>query len=168
MENKDLVCDLPDEMAVYKKEKGQLPEGVIFHPGYVLVIPKQRYFIHTRAMLPLKDIEHGVGFGLWVEVSRDDFGKYNDTAVDDEKYKNFECEGTLANNWPGFMDTLGMKVKVRAISVDQKVYIWQVLDKPNDMLLETALLTDSQDEKMKERIRGLVTAYVNDAKNGSL
>jgi len=162
---KDIVAQLPDEIARYKKVNGKLPDDLDYEPGFFCVWNKERFFIHTRATLPIRDIENGVGFGLWVEVSKQDFNKYAEAQKDDEKYKQFQAEGTLANEWPGFENIFGVKVLLKTVRVNEKVYIREVfLDKPRDPLFEVALLTSSQNKKGKQMIKKLVTTYL---KNGN-
>lgn len=160
--NQDIVADLPDELAVYKHEHGKLPEGVDFEPGYICQW-QDKYFVHARATLPLKDTKNGVGFGLWVQIPKADYEKYLRAEKDDVLYKSFRAEGTLANNWPGFLDTYGLPVVVKTVFVDQKIYIWEVkLDRRVDPLFEVSLLSQKHDERMKEQIRKLAVAYLQD------
>lgn len=161
---KDIVAQFPDEIARYKKVNGRLPDDLDYERSFFCVWNKKRFFIHTRATLPLRDIDSGIGFGLWVEVSKQDFNRYVEAQENDKKYKQFQAKGTLANHWPGFENILGIKVLVRTVRVNEKVYIRKVLrDKLRDPLFEAALRTSAQDKKGKEMIRKLVDAYMQDA-----
>jgi hypothetical protein len=158
LQTNDIVADLPTELAVLKKITGTLPSDVEFEPGYYCKW-NNRYCIHTRVTLPLKAVNDGVGFGLWVEISKEDFEKYLEAENDDTKYVNIHIRGTLANEWPGFENMEGVPVTVRAISKDEKVYITEVhMDKPRDPIFEAVLLTQRDDDKGKEHIRKLVGA----------
>jgi hypothetical protein len=163
--NKDIVAQLPDELAVVEKEKGQLPDNVKIEPGYACLW-NDRYFIHTRATLPLKDIDGGIGFGLWVEVSKETFSQYMTTGDNEPAYKDFKTNGTLANNWPGFENTLGIEVTVRTIRTNEKVYITEVhIDKPRDPLFEVALSMQHDDIQMKEKVSNLISSYLEGLEN---
>jgi hypothetical protein len=156
----DLVAQLPGDLNIYKQENGSLPSDVKIEPGFTCIW-QDRYFIHTRATLPLKDIHDGIGFGLWVEISKEDFDRYLGANENDEDYLKFKTEGTLANEWPGFEDILGIPVVVRAIRADQKVYITEVkIDRPRDPLFEVSLLAQKDDVKIKEQIKNLIEAYM--------
>lgn len=154
----DIVADLPDELDAYKKTHGQLPNDLDFEPGFYCVWEGRRFFIHARATLPLKDIKGG--FGLWVELSEEDFSKYAQANADDEIYKTFKTEGLLANEWPGFEGMIGTIVVVRTIEVKEKVYITEVkLDKPRDLLFEAALNMQNNDSETKQKLKNLVKSY---------
>jgi len=159
---KDIIADLPDELAEYKRLNSQLPEDVDFEPGFYCIWDRKRFFIHTRATLPLRDIEEGIGFGLWVEISRDDFDRYAKANIDDNLYKSFETEGILANEWPGFEGMRGVPVTVRTIKVNEKVYISRVnLDRPRDVLFEVALNMQKGDLETKQKLENLVKSYLD-------
>jgi hypothetical protein len=158
----DIVAQLPEELAIFEKINGHLPDDVNIKPGFICTW-NGRYFIHSRATLPLKDIHEGIGFGLWVEVSKTDFDVYLEAENDDSSYEKFKVKGTLANSWPGFENILGITVTVRTISLNEKVYITEVhMDKPRDPLFEVALLAQKDDLKMKKRIKDLVYAYLGE------
>ena len=157
---KDAVAQLPEDIARYQHLHKKLPDGVKLEPGFTCVW-NDRYFIHTRAVLPLLDLENGIGFGLWVEVAKEDFDRYSEAVDDDEKYKIFRTDGMLANEWPGFEGAYGLKVVVRTIKMDQKVYITEVLpDHPIDPLLQVSFLAQKGDEKTKESIRNVVVTWM--------
>lgn len=158
----DVIAQLPLELAQYKKQHGKLPEGAELEPNYFCTW-NNRYFVHTRATLPLKDFNGGVGFGLWVEISKNDFDTYLAAEDDETAYKNFKAEGTLANEWPGFEHILGVKVTVRTVFADEKIYITDVhIDGMRDPLFHVALLAQSGDSEKKAMIQELVSAYVAD------
>lgn len=158
----DAVAQLPDELATLLSPDGDLPEGVEIEKGYYCKW-NGRYFIHTRAALPLKDISEGIGFGLWIELSKEDFDKFMQAQDDDTLYAGFTAEGTLANNWPGFEDVNNLKVVVKVVKVDQKPYIWDVsVDDTIDPLFRIALLMQKEDLQTRDRVRSLVGAWMND------
>lgn len=156
----DIVAELPDEVASYEKEHGRLPDDLKLEPGLICKY-NDKYFVHTRATLPLKSIDTGVGFGLWVEVDTDTFISYYEALEDDELYKDFKAEGKLANEWPGFKNLYGVSVTFRTIKTDDKVYITEVHDIQNrDPLFYSVMLAQADDiEKIKE-IEELTQAYM--------
>lgn len=161
----DVIASIPDEIKNYKDKTGEYPNDIKVEKGYYCIW-NDRYFIHTRAVLPLKDFENGVGYGLWVEVKKDDFDKYLEAEKDAEKYKNFQVEGTLANIWPGFENIFGIKVKIKTVNVEEKVYISEVyLDKPRDPAFEVALNTQVGDKEGVESIRKLAYSYTKSVGN---
>lgn len=165
--SQDFVAQLPDELAVIEKTEGKLPENVEFASHYYCRWG-DRYFIHTRATLPLRDFDEGVGFGLWVEIAKEDFDAYLAAENDDESYSRFKVNGTLANEWPGFLDMMGADVVVRTVRVDEKVYITEVLGtEARDPLFDYAMSLPSGDPAAREKIMELVTAYVEDGSIGS-
>ena len=122
----DIECDLPEDLVVYQREHQALPEDVEFHAGFACKWG-DRFFIHARATLPLMDLDKGVGFGLWVEVTSHDFFRFLSATQDHHLYKTFKFDGALANHWPGFHGACGLKVVVRTVKVDQKVRICEVV-----------------------------------------
>lgn len=129
----DIVCGLPEDLLPCVGVDGALPEDVLYEPGFACSWRDERYFIHTRATLPLTDLGQGVGFGLWVEVSQHDFFRYFEATDNEKLYRNFKVEGVLANQWPGFEDACGLRVVVRAVNVESKLHIREVLGNFEDM-----------------------------------
>lgn len=123
----DIVCAYPDDLAQYVREHGELPEDVTFDENFLCVWADQRHFIHTRATLPLAHVDEGVGFGMWVEVTADDFSLFLNALEDDALYEELAFEGVLANDWPGFPGSLGLRVAVRALAAGDKVHIEALL-----------------------------------------
>ncbi len=159
----DVVADLPDELAEVVLAQGGFPEGVQFEEG-VYCVWDARTFVHARATLPLQAIDDGVGFGLWVEIEPEELQRYVEAVVDDEQYSQFSTEGLLANSWPGFLNTLGLPVKIETIRLSDKIYITEVqLDRLRDVLFETALLAENVADLEQIDIRGLITAWMGDA-----
>src|SRR3989344_3098244 len=157
-QSKDIVAQYPDEFSELSV-KGDEP-GVWLAGTLGL---DDRYFIHARATLPLKDTSSELGFGLWVEVDKEDFDRYLRAENDDEKYKSFVAKGKLANNWPGFEDTIGLKVTFRTIFPDEKVYITEVFtDSRTDPLFQIALLMQKHQLELKEQVKSLITAWMKD------
>lgn len=161
MEKQDVVARYPKDISDYYRINGKFPDNFKIEEGFVCALNGERYFIHTRAVLPLKALENGVGFGLWVEVGRDDFMRYINIGDNDELYKNFECDGVLANEWPGFENMKGTRVVVKTILASDKVYISEVLD-IKDPLFQIAILTPTDNQQKIEEIFDLVKAYIGD------
>jgi len=164
-ESKDIVAQLPDQIIQILRLGGSFGKDFTFKKGYIAVIPDQHYFIHTRAMLPLKDTVKGVGFGLWVKVSKEDFDLYMRAEKDDELYRSFHVVGNLANTWPGFPGTYDDRVRVRVIQIDQKPYITQYLSEPTDIAMKMALLASSEDSDTKGRLREMAFSYLVEMQN---
>lgn len=131
-----------------------------FEEGFTARIGDDHFFIHARAVLPLKDLDTGIGFGLWVEVERQDYEKYLKVVDIDEEYKDYSAEGRLAQEWPGFPDTEGLKVRIRPARVEEKIYITEILEKPSDIALEMALQMSPDDEAQKDMVRKMIMAYL--------
>lgn len=156
----DIVAQLPDVLVRYKKEHGTLPLDAKIEEKFSCIW-QNKYYIHTRVTLPLLAIDQGIGFGLWVELSQADFEKYLAVVDDDAQYKDFQAQGKLANEWPGFEETLGISVKVRPIRLDEKIYITEVLsDHTLDPILQVALLAQKDDTKIIENVRKVVMAWM--------
>lgn len=157
----DVVAEYPDEIIDFQfYNNGQIPEDMEYEKG-VYCLWQGRFFIHTRATLPLKDIERGVGFGLWVELTPEDFERYADALEDDKKYEAFTTKGILANEWPGFEGIIGSEVTVKTVNLNEKVYITEVLvDETNDPLFSTAVSASSENAEIKAQVTNLVHAYI--------
>ena len=158
----DFVAQLPDPILQIERLGGK--EGVDFlvEKGFIAEIPGREFFIHARAMLPLKDLEHGVGFGLWVRVTKDDFNLYTRAVENDKLYRDFVAVGNLANTWPGFLDSYDDRVRVRTVRLSQKVYITEYLSEPKDVLMRRSLLASPEDTDTKDHIRELAMTYLID------
>ncbi len=157
-----MMADLPTDIALFKRDNGKLPDDCKYEPGFYCVWDN-KYFIHTRAVLPLDAIETGVGFGLWVELDKTDFDKYMNAVDNDEEYKNFTAEGTLACNWPGFLNMLGVKVTVKTVNLNDTVYITAVqTNQTCDPLFEKALTTKADDKETQQMLKNMVTAYIKE------
>lgn len=169
----DIVAQVPDPILQLIRLGGQENKDYSMSPGYVAEIFNRDYFIHTRAMLPLKDFKSGVGFGLWVSISKQDFDLYLRAENNDELYRHFSSVGSLANDWPGFPGTFGDRVRVRTVFLDQKVYITEYLSEPKDVLMRRSLLATPDDQETKDHIRNLAMSYIielnefADSSNGS-
>lgn len=164
MSNQDYVANLPDALDSYEQTHDFPPEDLRLEDSYYCSFDN-RYFIHCRATLPLHETDRGIGFGLWVEVDKKDFDRYLETENNDRLYSSFECVGKLANAWPGFDDTLGIKVKVKAIDTNQKVYIVDVkVDENTDPLLVKALTYKEATPEFLEGARNLINAWAHNQK----
>jgi hypothetical protein len=129
-----------------------------YEAGFTAKTDNGHFFIHCRAVLPLKDIDNGIGFGIWVEVDQSAYEKYVEVVDVDDKYKDFVADGFLAHDWPGFPETEGLKVKIRPIRVEEKVYITEVLETPADIALEMAHQMSPDDTHQKELLLKMIQA----------
>ncbi len=161
-ELQDIVAKLPDPILQLIRLGGVEGKDFFVERGFIAQIPGEQYFIHTRAMLPLKDLKNGVGFGLWVSVTKSDFELYRRAVNNDSLYRRFSVVGSLANDWPGFPDTHGDRVRVRTVHLEEKVYITEYLSEPDDVLMRVALLAQPDDFETKEKIRELAMGYLID------
>lgn len=150
----DYVAQLPVPIMEYQKSNGDM-SLVKVEPGLVAKISDQSYFIHCAATLPIKDTASDLGFGLWVEVSKDDFLRYTKAQQNDQEYAMFSCQGTLANNWPLFPGTYGDSVVIKVVEPTQKPFIVDI--EPSDAELthykEPGSLNQHQKESLRKRIR---------------
>lgn len=159
---KDLSFEYPDAVLAYNKEHKFFPKDLHFEPGIYCAFD-ELYFIHTTATLPLTDIDDGIGFGLWVAVTEEDFIRYLSAIDDDTLYKEFITEGQLANEWPGFRNIKGAQVTVKTVRSDEKVFI-TAINKENlqDKLFATALIMQNDDTKTQEQVEDRIKAYLAD------
>ena len=159
---RDVSAVYPDSIAEMISLTGNPPTEMLFEPGFICAY-EDHYWIHARATLPLLAIENGVGFGLWVEVTKADIKRYQAATENDNLYQSFITQGKLANQWPGFENIKGAQVTVRTVHLNEKVYITEVsADYRDDPLFEVALNTQVNDEAGISRIRDLVMAYMQD------
>lgn len=160
VELQDFVAQLPEPILQLMRLGGQEGQDFTVEKGFIAEIPDKEYFIHCRAMLPLKDLKSGVGFGLWVSIPKADFELYLRAVDDDDLYRRYVVVGSLANDWPGFPGTYGDRVKVRTVHLAEKVYITEYLSEPQDVLMRVSLLAQPDDFDNKERIRELAMGYL--------
>lgn len=166
MDKQDVVARYPKEISDFYLQSGKFPDNFKFEEGFACMLEGEKYFIHCRVVLPLRAFDKGVGFGLWVEVTKEEFEDYVTIEEDDVRYLKFQVLGKLANQWPGFENMIGARVMVRAVSVEEKVYITEILD-VNDPLLQTAILIDSGDEIKIAEMEKMVQSYVVDQANNA-
>jgi len=158
----DVSLEYPDEIIDFEFYNGHYPEDMDYEPE-VYCVWQGRCFIHARATLPIKETEHGIGFGLWVELSPEDFEHYTQALEDDKAYETFTTTGTLASEWPGFEGILGSEVTVKTLHMNEKVYITDVqIEKTDDPLFYTALHASAEDAETKKQVKDLVNAYLAD------
>ena len=152
MQNKPqaIVADLPEPILEYQRS-GRTDEEILIEPGLMAVINGKNYFIRCVATLPVKDFTSDLEFGLWVELTRDDFFKYKDALDDDEKYKSFEARGYLMNMWPAFPGTLGDDVAVKVVNVNEKPFIVDI--NPSDVELGKYIEVGSMSDVIKQNVR---------------
>lgn len=161
-ELQDFVAQLPEPILQLIRLGGKKGVDFTVKNECFAEIPDKEFFIHCRAMLPLKDFKTGVGFGLWVSVAKDAFDLYVRAVEDIGLYRQFVTVGSLANDWPGFPGTLGDRVKIRAIRENEKVYITEYNSQPQDVLMRVALLAQPDDFELKEKVRDLALNYLID------
>lgn len=159
-ELQDFVAQLPEPILQLQRLGGQEGKDFIVESGFTAQIPTKEYFIHCRAMLPLKDLKTGVGFGLWVSIPKVDFDLYLKAVEDDDLYRQFVVVGSLANDWPGFPGTYKDRVRVRTVHLREKVYITEYLSEPQDVLMRVSLLAQPDNFETKEKIRELAMSYL--------
>lgn len=144
------MADLTVPIIEYQ-QSGRDDEEIIVEPGYMAAINGENYFIYCVATLPVKDFSSELEFGLWVELSREDFFRYKDALSNDEVYSLFEAEGYLMNDWPGFPGTLGDVVRVKVINARQKPFIIDI--EPSDVELSKYLAMGSMTDQIKQNVK---------------
>lgn len=164
-ELQDFVAELPDPILQLRRLGGVEGKDYLVEKGFIAEIPGKEYFVHARATLPLKDFKTGVGFGLWVKLSSQDFDLYTRTVDHDNLYRNFVAAGNLANTWPGFSNSYGDRVKVRTVFLNEKIYITEYLSEPKDVLMRRSLLASPEDSDTKDHIREMAMMYLIDLNN---
>ncbi len=154
----DYVAQLPQPIVDYQESERE-DEEIAVEKGFVSAIQGKRYFIHSVATIPVKDIESNFGYGLWVEVSREDFFEYLECLEEDKKYSNFECNGNLANTWLPFNGTYNDKVKIRVVDVNKKIFITDIWTKNSELikLKEVGSLSEEKEEELNERLSNIST-----------
>lgn len=161
-QNKAIVASLPDLILEYQKN-GRDDEEIIIEDGYVSAINGKNYFIHIVATIPVKEYSSDLEFGLWVEVSREDFFKYV-IAKEDKIYANFEATAYLANDWPGFPNTCGDQVQIKVLDVKSKPQIINI--QPSDIELAKYIEAGSVDEKAKGLLEKRIELFYMKAGQG--
>jgi len=71
-----------------------------------------RYFIRCVLYVPFTQRDGAFGFGVWVEVAEDDFGRYLEIYSEDAR-KAPPARGRLANVIPSFEDAAGEALTIR-------------------------------------------------------
>jgi len=150
----DYVAQTPQPILEYRESGGDERE-VVVEKGFVAAIQEKKYFIHCAATLPIKEFESDLGFGLWVEVSRDDFFRYYKAQEDDNLYREFECKGILANDWPLFPGTCGDDVFIKVVSLHSKIRIVNIESSDVELpkYTEKDSLTPHQKDILRKRIK---------------
>lgn len=157
----DVVAQYPQVVFEYKQDNGEVPTDMHYEEG-VICVWNESYFIHVRVTLPLYDHNNGIGFGLWIKVSKEDAKKYIEALEDDSLYKGFSTTGTLANDWPGFENILGIGVTARTVSLNEKPYVTNVdEDRTRDPLFYIAIRMQRGDSKTLSMVQDLVSSYLS-------
>lgn len=159
-QKQDVVAQYPEEVRAFKHIHKELPADMNYAEKEACTW-ENRFYIHTRVTLPLTDIENGLGFGLWVELSKENFKLwYEANTSDDAAYMSLRLPGKLASLWPGFLDTYGLEVIVGAVSVDEKLYIVDVPeDQKMDLTLQASLIRPVSPESIEQQ-KELVTTWM--------
>lgn len=145
----------------------QEDDRVVFEEGALAVLDKEHFYIKVVGTIPLRAFEDGLQFGFWVEISKDDFNRFFDANEDDELYMKYVAEGTLANDWPGFEGTEGLKVKVRPIKLDRGLYVTEVSEAQANPLFTVAINASVEDDETKQKVKKLVDAFYEDMHNNN-
>lgn len=153
--------DYPDEIQQYYFEHGEYPSNFEYYNGLACWLEGEKYFIHTRVVLPLKAFHHGVGFGLWVEIPQEACEEFLALDLDSENFPGFKTKGKLANQWPPFENMLGANVVVRIVFKADKPYITQVLE-VNDMMLTVMIQTSLDNQERIDQFYQVVLEYMDD------
>lgn len=161
----DFVAVFPDPITQLKRLGGVEGKDYFLQERFIARIQDQEFFIHCRATLPLKDVENGVGFGLWVKVTAEDFHLFLQSVENTDLFKNFRITGSLANTWPGFGETYGDRVRLETLPQETKVYITQYLSEPKNISMRRALLASNDDQDTKDHVRALAMQYLLDFQN---
>lgn len=152
----DVIVDLPDALVRIAAESGSLPDSLELEPG-VLCAFDGRWFLYARGTLPLRTRD-GVGFGLWVEVSKDDYARF--LAADDAAWGSFRATGALATDWPGFENVLGAAVTLGP-GADGELAILEVeVEREPDPVFQQAASGRLCD--VTDMVRGLVRAWLDE------
>ena len=69
------------------------------------------HFIRVCLEIPIRGVEHGFLWGVWISVSETNYNKYN-THFEDPAYEA-EYFGYFCNRLPFYPDTLGLKTMAR-------------------------------------------------------
>ncbi len=154
----DVIVDLPEALVRLAAESGSLPETLELEPG-VLCAFDGRWFLYARATLPLRTRD-GVGFGLWVEVSPDDYARFLDATADDGSWSTFRARGTLATDWPGFENLLGAGVGVGPGSDGELAILEVDVDREPDPVFRQAV--SGRLCVVSDMVRGLVRAWLDE------
>lgn len=83
----------------------------------------ERFFLRGVAYIPVKDTDRSYGWGIWVEVSKDDFDDYFESFEEDNSSKP-KFAGIVANEIPYYENTTGLKVEVQLGNETQRPEIY--------------------------------------------
>lgn len=125
LKGKAVSAEYPDAVLEYFDSVYD-EEGVDFEEGYVAVLEEEEFFIRCIGTFPHGDVASDLEFGLWVEISEEDFKRYLAGEEDEATYASFKAEGTLANIWPLFPESGGAKVEIRVLDPNAKPFITRI------------------------------------------
>lgn len=76
-------------------------------------LEQDRYFVRCVLPVPLLDAGSDIAWGLWVEVVEADFRRVLDTWSDPDQASQPPMDAQIANQIPGYPNTLGLPVCLR-------------------------------------------------------
>lgn len=136
-ETRDLRMNLPEPIhALGEEERGlraRLTEDAA-------VLDGERWFVRGLLELPIADEDGYFGYGVWVEVSEQDFASLRELWDDEEGWRQGPFAGRLANEVVPHEGTLGLPLRLRLRDVN---------------LLPLVELDDAEHELVAEQRRGL-------------
>jgi hypothetical protein len=89
------------------------------HNADLCTLDESRYFVRCVLGIPLLERQEEFGWGVWVEVAAEDHNNYlkrfHEAAENAPRFR-----GSLANEVPGYEQTLGLSVEVQLGREDQR------------------------------------------------
>jgi hypothetical protein len=79
-------------------------------------IDGRHFFIRGFLEIPRTDSPRTFAFGMWVKVSRNNYYRYLELWEDEQQAGEPSFAGQLANQIPGYPETVGLRVSVRMLS----------------------------------------------------
>ena len=72
-----------------------------------------RHFVRGLLEVPILGASEYFGYGVWVEVERDDFSRLGELWHDPDGWRHEPFDGALANELAPYDDTVGLPVRLR-------------------------------------------------------
>ena len=88
------------------------------------VIDGRDYFIRAVCMIPVRGGDRQFGWGVWVSLSGENFGRYSGSFDDSDQSKLGPMFGWFSNLLPGYPDTLSLKTSVEPQDNNQRPLVW--------------------------------------------